>query len=190
VFVDQPCALAPSVVSDNRLGAMLLTDSLLSSILIDSSFPRKRLYFLGGNSALYASSQRILGFTDALNERGYHVDPAQIIACGYDKETARQNLQTLYEQLGGLPSGLLINSLDCLEGSLAFLGTLPEEEILNCTIGCYDYDPFGTLLRIPMNMIRQRSSELIRKAYSYIDDGVREPILSLVEPELLLAPGR
>lgn len=184
VFVDQPGSLAPSVVSDNRYGAKLLTQhmlNLMSTAIADDS----ELYFLGGDANLFASAERIEGYKEALTDADRVADPAQILACGYERDVAAKELAALYERLGALPSGLLINSIDCLEGALTVLSQLSEQEVRKCTIGCYDYEPLGRLLRFPVTMIRQRANKLIEKAYGIIDNEQFEPTRSLIKPELI-----
>ena len=191
VFVDQPCQSAPSVASDNHRGAEVLAETLMAHMPPQRpDRPRSWLYFLGGDATLYASSQRIGGFKAAVAARTSIVRPEQIIACGYEREPARQALEHLHNRLGGLPAGLLINSITSFEGVIAFLGALAERDIRDCVIGCYDYDPFGMLLRFPVHMIRQRTNKLIEEAYSHLDGGDDAPGLTLIEPVLVPAqPG-
>jgi len=113
-------------------------------------------------------------------------NPAHIIACGYDSNSAGDEIRKLYDSLGALPAGLLVNSIGCFEGVLQFLSQLPEKEVDRCTIGCFDYDPFCVLLRFPVRMIRQRAEMLIVKAYECIGTDSIEPLLTLVKPELLI----
>lgn len=185
VFVDQPGSLAPSVISDNRYGAKSLTRNLLARMSNDPDKSDTELYFLGGDAALFASAERIKGYKEALQENKIKVTSTQILACGYERERAAAELHALYQRLGSLPSGLLINSIDCLEGALTVLSQLPEQEIERCAIGCYDYEPLGRLLRFPVTMIRQRANKLIEKAYDVIDSGQRAPERSLIKPELI-----
>lgn len=186
VFVDQPCDMAPSVVTDNFLGSKQLTQYLLNTMPTPNEDPKSALYFLGGDASLPATSSRIAGFKDVFLEQGSTVEESHIVACGYDKEAARTELDQLYKKLGGLPAGLLINSIGCFEGALNVLSGLPEDEIKQCTIGCYDYDPFGALLSFPVHMIKQRAGELIRTAYRSIESGSKEASLTLIKPDLIL----
>ena len=186
VFVDQPARSAPSIVSDNAWGAGELASSLLDHMPpIDKNDPRTFLYFVGGDGSLYATSLRIDGFRQALHDRGALVGDDQVIACGYDPDATRIELEKLYARLGQLPAGLLINSIRAFEGGLRFLGTLPEAEISCCRIGCYDYDPLGMLLRFPIHMVRQRADELVAEAYRHLDAGDATPCLKLIKPELI-----
>ncbi|MBL1405215.1 MAG: LacI family DNA-binding transcriptional regulator [Rhizobiales bacterium] len=186
VFVDQPCELAPSIVTDNYFGAAELTNHLISFSPKSNQELSNQVYFLGGDATLPASSRRIDGFVDTLNNAGIGFTQSHINACGYDRDRAGKELNKLYAQRGGLPSILLINSIDCFEGALKFFSQLPEEEVTKCTIGCFDYDPFGILLRFPVHMIRQRANKLVKEAYDCIENNSGEPILKLIKPELII----
>ena len=58
-----------------------------------------------------------------------------------------------------------------LEGALRFLKTLPLQEVLGCTFGSYDWDPFAACLRFPVHMVRQNVEGLMAEAYKVIDGG-------------------
>ena len=190
VFIDQPCADAPSVVSDNYAGAAELTRLILRTVPQGRRLGPSGVVFLGGNAALPASSRRIAGFRDVMMQEAGGVQDDQIIACSYDPDRAHDELARLCDRLGHLPAGLLINSITAFEGALRFLVRLSEAEVRTCTLGCYDYDPFGALLRFPLHMVRQRHRTLVRRAYQMLDDGATGPILETVHPELCPAPAR
>ncbi|TRD15593.1 LacI family DNA-binding transcriptional regulator [Palleronia caenipelagi] len=183
VFVDQPCQGAPSVVTDNRGGARALAEILLQAA---PDAGEADTVFLGGNADLPATSLRILGYQDALRSAGRQ---GRVIACGYRRAPTRDALTREYERRGRLPEVLLVNSIGCLEGVLEFLVTLPLDEVDQCQLGSFDFDPFGRLLRHPIPMVRQRADELIRVAYDHLDGGTWsrdsfDPII--VAPELIL----
>lgn len=188
VFVDLPCADAPSVVSDNALGAHLLTDALLDRIpALEAADPRSHLYFLGGDASLHASARRIAGFQCAARQRDAFFGDHQVLACGYDGERAIDEIGALHERLGRLPSGLLVNSIEVFGGVVRFLGRLEPAEIAHCAIGCYDFDPLMGLLRFPVHMVRQRADALMAQAYRHLDTESFGPSLTLVRPDLLIA---
>jgi LacI family fructose operon transcriptional repressor len=185
VFVDQPCAGAPSVVSDNYEGAADLTRVLLDRVARDRWAGPGGITFLGGDATLNASSRRIAGFRDAMRAAGADPDPAQIIVATYDSTWAHDQLAALHDRLGGrLPSGLIMNSLTVFEGALRFLARLPVRQLDACAFACYDYEPLGAHLRFPLPMVRQRHRSLIRRAYQLLDEGTTGPHLEMVRPEL------
>ena len=186
VFVDHACSEAPSVVSDNFAGAASLTRRLLADMVpSDPGDPGTWLYFLGGEARLPASSERIRGFRHEARASGVLFDEAQIIACGYDSARAEAALRGLCDRLGRLPAGLFVNSIDCFEGVVRFLGGLTEEKIAACDFGCFDYEPFGQLLRFPLRMVRQRADLIVAEAYRQLDAGHGGPGLIQIAPDQL-----
>jgi LacI family fructose operon transcriptional repressor len=186
VFVDHPCSVAPSIVSDNHAGAAALTRRLLAGMAPSRpADPSSWLYFLGGEARLPASAERIRGFRDEARSAGALFDDRQVVACGYDSARAEAELRALCDRLGRLPAGLFVNSIDCFEGVVRFLGGLSEPEIAGCAFGCFDYDPFGTLLRFPVHMVRQRADLIVAEAYRQLDAGTGRPDLVQIAPDLL-----
>ena len=184
VFVDLPGPGAPSVISDNHLGAARLTQQLLADMRGDGS-GRGRIHFLGGIASDYATSRRIEGFRDVLAAAGHPPAPDQILATGYAPRLAMQEIATLCDRLGGLPAALFVNSLTTFEGVLGYLVGLPAEALEGTVIGCYDYDPFAAYLQFPVHMVRQDGHRLIEQAYELIDAGQMEPVVHEVAPELI-----
>ncbi|MEJ6393511.1 LacI family DNA-binding transcriptional regulator [Gymnodinialimonas sp. 2305UL16-5] len=183
VFVDQPCNAAPSVVSDNAAGVEELTLAILDRAGAEIG---EEIYFLGGDSHLYASRKRIEGFQAALRQAGLPAIEDRVLACGYSRTASFYSLQDLYGRLGRLPKGLIINSMGCFEGTLEFLSELPEQEIAMCHFGVWDYDPIAALCRISMPMIRQKAEVMIRKAFVHLDARDTAPSLTKIKPELIL----
>ncbi|AUH34352.1 substrate-binding domain-containing protein [Paracoccus tegillarcae] len=186
VFVDHPCAEAPSVVTDNTHGASLLTDTLLNEMPQPViSDPGSWLYFLGGEMHLPASAERIQGFRQRTQAAEAFFSEDQIIACGYEDTKAEQALADLHDELGRLPAGVFVNSIGCFEGVMRYLSRLPEAQICGARLGCYDYDPFATLSRFPLRMIRQRADLIISEAFGQLDAGISDASLIRVSPELI-----
>ena len=190
VFIDQPCPDAPSVITDNETGARRLTEAIIETMRPPPQYPRPaqdRVYLIGGDARLHASSRRIAGFRAAINAAFGRCDDDQVIACGYDPEIARAELHRLYDRLGGLPAGLFANSINVFEALLRFLGQLPEAELQATSFGCFDYEPYGTLMRFPVHMIRQRHHLLIQRAYELLEKRAAGNVLLTVEPEVFRA---
>ncbi len=147
--------------------------------------PRGRIHFLGGIASDYATSRRIEGFRDVLEEAGRPAAPGQIIATGYAPRIAMQEIAALADRLGGLPAALFVNSLTAFEGVLGYLVNLPSEAVEGTAIGCYDYDPFAAYLQFPVHMVRQDGHRLIEQAYELIDAEALEPAVHEVPPQLI-----
>jgi LacI family fructose operon transcriptional repressor len=97
------------------------------------------------------------------------VDAGQVDACGYDADVAEAAVRALYRRLGGLPRALFVNSTIALEGVVRFLKTLPAPELTQCAFGCYDWDPFASMLSFPLLMVRQNVEGLLGEAFRIID---------------------
>ncbi|WP_439570111.1 substrate-binding domain-containing protein [Roseovarius mucosus] len=185
VFVDHPCQEAPSVVSDNFSGSVELAQLLVTHMARPApDDPASWIYFLGGSARLPATSERIRGFRHQTETSGLLFSDAQVIACGYDSARAEAELAALYQRLGRLPGALYVNSIDCFEGVVRFLARLPEGKIAKSTFGCFDYDPFGILLRFPLFMVRQRAEEIISKAFYLLEQAPDKPALIMIKPEI------
>jgi LacI family transcriptional regulator, fructose operon transcriptional repressor len=185
IHIDLPGTRAPSVVSDNYLGATLLSRKIVQTMSRHDNSARGKVYFVGGDIEDYASARRVQAFRDMLRQEVGDVSSNQIIPCGYSPGRASREISALYDRLGGLPAGLFVNSLTAFEGALNFFVTLPNDAFDQTVIGCYDYDPFGAFLQFPVHMVRQNSEKLIAKAYELFDSGVRDHVLVMVEPDLI-----
>ncbi|MCX7890248.1 MAG: LacI family DNA-binding transcriptional regulator [Rhodobacteraceae bacterium] len=185
VYVDLPGFDAPSVVSDNYLGAATLTETLVRNLAPAGDPLRDRPYFFGGDPGDYATSRRIEAFRATCTAMLGGVDDSQIIARGYAPARAREDIAALLDRIGGLPSALFINALTVFEGVLSHFVTLPAQAFERTVIGCYDYDPFAAFLQFPVHMIRQNSSELIARAFDLIGAEDRGPRVIEIAPELI-----
>ena len=186
VNVDLPGTKAASVISDNYWGAQQLASALIDRSVPSASRRRNKPYFVGGIATDYATQRRMEGFADVVTARCGRVDPEQIDACGYEANLAEAAVRALYARLGGLPRALFVNSTIALEGVVRFLKTLPAAEIEQCAFGCYDWDPFASVLSFPLLMVRQNVEGLLHEAFriidtkSFADKGVVE-----IKPELV-----
>ena len=186
VNVDLPGTLATSVISDNLWGARQLARAL-----IDRSTPlrvarRNKPYFVGGVASDYATRRRIEGFSDVVKARFGRLEPDQVDACGYEGDLAEAAVRGLHRRLGGLPRALFINSTIALEGVVRFLKTLPADELGRCAFGCYDWDPFASVLSFPLLMVRQDVEGLLGEAFRIIDAGsFTQSRIIEIKPQLL-----
>jgi LacI family fructose operon transcriptional repressor len=185
VFVDLPSSTSPSVVADNTEGAEKLTHKIIDLMPRIEDPLRGRAYFLGGNANFYATSRRVAAFRRVTTERLGHIADNQVINCGYVPARAAEEMERLVDRIGGLPTGLFINSIPVFEGALSYLVNLPADAFAETAVGCYDYDPFGSFLQFPVHMVAQNSRELIQRCFALLDAGVRDPVLEMVAPELV-----
>ncbi|MEO8848098.1 MAG: LacI family DNA-binding transcriptional regulator [Casimicrobiaceae bacterium] len=186
VNVDLPGTMATSVISDNFWGAQQLTQALIQRSVPIRSKRRNKAYLLGGLASDYATQRRIEGFSDVIRSRFGRIDAAQVDACGYAADLAEAAVRKLYSELGGLPRALFVNSTIALEGVVRFLKTLPAGELGRCAFGCYDWDPFASVLSFPLLMVRQNVEELLDAAFRVIDRGsaARAEVIE-IKPQLI-----
>jgi LacI family fructose operon transcriptional repressor len=190
VNVDLPGTKATSVVSDNSWGAQHLTLALIDRSRPLRARERNRPYFVGGIATDNATHRRIEGFTDAVTSRFGHVSDNQIDACGYAGELAEAAVASLHRRLGGLPRALFVNSTIALEGVVRFLKTLAPDELRHCAFGCYDWDPFASVLSFPLLMVRQNVEGLLGEAFRIIDTrSFDDKRVIEIKPELLFPTG-
>lgn len=185
IYIDLPGRDSPSVVSDNYLGAELLTRKILQLMPTVEDPVRAKPYFFGGLASDYASARRIEAFRATVVEVVGAIDEDQIITCGYAPGRAAREIAVLCDRLGGLPAGLFVNSIRAFEGVVSHFVHLPSEAFAQSVIGCYDYDPFAAFLQFPVHMVRQNSNKLIATAFDLVDRGTVEPGLIEIEPELI-----
>ena len=186
VNVDLPGTRATSVISDNYWGAQQLTQALIDRSRPLRARQRNKAYFVGGIARDYATRRRMEGFADVVTARFGHVDAGQIDACGYEAELAEASVRSLHRRLSGLPRALFVNSTIALEGVVRFLKTLPPGELAGCAFGCYDWDPFASVLSFPLPMVRQNIEGLLREAFRIIDSkSFRDKRVIEIKPELL-----
>jgi LacI family transcriptional regulator, fructose operon transcriptional repressor len=185
IYIDLPGKDAPSVVTDNFKGAQQLTLRILAEMPRHVTGPRARPYFLGGSEQDYATAHRVEAFRQTAMDAGNAVAEDQIIQCGYSPRAAAEAITQLCERIGGLPTGLFVNSLSAFEGVMSYFVKLPTSAFSQSAIGCFDYDPFAAFLQFPVFMVRQNSKLLIAKAYELLDSKASNSVVIEIEPELI-----
>ena len=103
----------------------MLIRKILDTMPRHSNPMRDRPYFIGGEAGEYATSRRIEAFRKTVLAETGHCDDDQVIACGYAPGQSFRKVSALIDRLGGLPSGLFLNSLTVFEGALKYFVTLP-----------------------------------------------------------------
>ena len=155
VNVDLPGPAAPSVVTDNRSGARMLTDRLLEQHRPAGNSPADRFFFLGGRIEDHATKERIVGFEAALSAAGLDEAAGVTRICGYHPDQAERAVAAVYQELGQLPVGLFVNSITAFEGAVRYFKTLPSNSFADVAIGCFDWNPFAMLLPFPVSWSRR-----------------------------------
>lgn len=169
VNIDLPGPGAPSVVSDNRGGARALTEVVLQKS-IGRGTDLSDLYFFGGVAGDDATRNRVVGFNEALLQHGITPTTRMFDCCGYQPTSAARSLAKRYAELGRLPSQLFINGVTALEGALRFTATLPDRELADIVVGCFDWDPFAAYMPFDVTMVRQNVEVMIGEGFRLIDE--------------------
>jgi LacI family fructose operon transcriptional repressor len=185
VNIDLPGTKAPSVISNNYSGARQLTREILRSMPKSDDPLRGKPYFIGGVRSDFATAERIRAFRDVIaDEHGETADDL-IFAQSYDPDASAADIRDLCRRIGGVPTGLFINSTFVLEGVLKYFSTLPAEAFNNIVVGCYDYEPFASFMHFPVIMVRQNVDQLIAEAFRIIESDVAGAPCLQIEPELI-----
>lgn len=186
INVDLPGKYGISVISDNYQGARAMTHDILARRRRQNG---SSFYFIGGVQTDHNTMARIRGFSEELEASGFNIQPDTILPNGYDPSVAEATLRAIYKKHGGLPDILFVNSTAVFEGIIRFLKTLPVEEIRQCSIGCFDWDPFIELLHFPVVMVRQNVQAMMERCYELLDEPIgTENRIELIPTELVL-PG-
>jgi LacI family fructose operon transcriptional repressor len=183
VNLDLPGAGAPSIVSDNKGGAMQLTQRLVAEL-------RKRggsledFLFLGGIKEEYATDNRVAGFVEALRREGVVSRNDMIVRCGYQPSHARDALQEYVAEKQRLPSGLFVNSITAFEG-IALADGVSTAALSDCVVGCFDWDPFAAQLPFTLIMMRQDVETMMEEAFASLDAAKQAESSVTVVPVLI-----
>ncbi len=121
------------------------------------------------------------GYKDELAALHFPVHSDAIITNGYGPDDAARTIRDIYNKLNGLPEALFVNSTSPFEGVVSFLKTLPVDEVRECSIGCFDWDPFIEVLHFPVVMVRQNVQAMIERAFELLD----EPVQTINLPEMI-----
>ncbi|ASV88727.1 periplasmic binding and sugar binding domain of LacI family protein (plasmid) [Ochrobactrum quorumnocens] len=178
INVDLPGKHGASVISDNYDGARQLTQQMARR---RSRGKENRFYFIGGVDSDHNTRARVRGYQDELAALNLPVHADAIMTNGYSPDIAARTIRDIYNKLNGLPEALFVNSTSPFEGVVSFLKTLPVDEVRECSIGCFDWDPFIEVLHFPVVMIRQNVQTMIERAFELLD----EPVQTTDLPEMI-----
>jgi len=182
VNVDLPGNGAPSIVSDNRAGALMVTQKLIEKARASGGSVDDML-FLGGVAGEYATDNRVTGFVDAIRQAGAEPHKDMVCCCGYRPESSCKAFGEYVARRGSLPSGLFISSITTFEGVVRY--SVSTGSALDCAVGCFDWDPFAADLPFTVAMLRQDAETMIELALSSLDpDRQRARDILMVPPIL------
>jgi len=168
--LDLPGTLAPSVISDNYAGAKELTRRILRNS--EKRYGEKRpLVFVGGRGSDHNTRERLRGFRDAHQDAGLTLAEEHLLACGYAPQKAELALRTFFSEPRADIGGLFVNSTISLEGVVRWLTQAGYRDGNQPPMGCFDWDPFVTLLGHDIEMVRQDVPAMLAAVFEIIDAG-------------------
>jgi LacI family fructose operon transcriptional repressor len=182
VNVDLPGTGAPSVVSDNRAGAFLVTQKLIEKVRATGGSVVDML-FLGGVAGEYATDNRVAGFLDALRQAGVEPHEDMVSCCGYRPENSSSAFRDYVARRGRLPSGLFISSITTFEGVVRYSVSTGSD--LDCAVGCFDWDPFAADLPFTVAMLRQDVETMMELAFGSLESERQRARDILMVPPIL-----
>jgi LacI family transcriptional regulator, fructose operon transcriptional repressor len=186
VNIDLPGNGAPSVVSDNKNGALHLTQRLIGELRMRGGSP-KDFFFLGGIAGEYATDNRIAGFFEALRQEGVTPGEHMLACCGYRPSNARAALKRYLDRNRHFPSGLFVNSITAFEGVAQLSGGGAQAALRDCVVGCFDWDPFAAQLPFTVVMMRQDVETMLEAAFTLLDPA-RQSARDVVMVPLVIEP--
>lgn len=181
--LDLPGRLAPSVISDNRGGARALARRILQASKSERK-PGESLLYIGGRPTDHNTAERIQGFRDAHAESGLDVDEGSILARGYSPDKAEKALSDYATCHEHMPAALFVSSTITLEGVVRWIKTSGRYGGRRPHIGCFDWDPLGSILDENIVMLRQDVPRMLDELFRLIAE--KPAAASLIEIPTIL----
>jgi LacI family fructose operon transcriptional repressor len=181
--LDLPGRLAPSVISDNRGGARELARHILQTSKAERK-PGETLLYIGGRPTDHNTAERIQGFRDAHLECGLDLDDGSILARGYSPEKAQEALNEYAARYEHMPTALFVSSTITLEGVVGWVKTSGRYGGRRPYIGCFDWDPLGSILDENIVMLRQDVPRMLDELFRLIAE--KPAAASLIEIPTIL----
>lgn len=179
--LDLPGSQAPSVISDNFMGARELTRRVLDSY--ERKFGKKSaLLFIGGRANDHNTKERVRGFRAAHTDHNIPINDNHILMCGYAPEKADNSLHLLAEKEQTLPQGMFVNSTISLEGVMRWVKASSHYGNALPVIGCFDWDPFVSLLSDDIQMVRQDVAGMLNAVFDIIDSDNYDTSITEIPP--------
>lgn len=184
VNIDLPGTLAPSIISDNRKGAVALTKAILEHAHGLGALSPDDVYMFGGRDD-HASRERVAGFQAAKSAFFGTNCRDDIESTGYSPGMTERAFERFHKRHGRLPRCFFVNSSINLEGLLRFMGRHDGETFDDIVVGCFDYDPFASFLPFPVYMIRPDTPLMLENAFELLAAPSSIPALVQIEPQLV-----
>jgi len=170
INLDLPGTLAPSIISDNYTGAKKLTENILvqSTARYGTALP---LYFIGGRKTDHNTAERLRGFIDAHAAQGLSVPEKNLLVRGYSLGNIALTLEDAFGNGEIHLPGIFVNSTISLEGVVGWLAQRGLTDKKQPPLGCFDWDPFASMLGHNISMVRQDVPAMLDAVFKIIDIG-------------------
>jgi len=170
INLDLPGTLAPSIISDNYAGAKKLTENILvqSTARNGTAMP---LYFIGGRKTDHNTAERLRGFIDAHAAQGLSVPEKNLLVRGYSLDNIALTLEDTFGNGEIHLPGIFVNSTISLEGVVGWLAQHGLTDKKQPPLGCFDWDPFASMLGNNISMVRQDVPAMLDAVFKIIDTG-------------------
>lgn len=170
INLDLPGTLAPSIISDNYTGAKKLTENILvqSTARYGTALP---LYFIGGRKTDHNTAERLRGFIDAHAAQGLSVPEKNLLVRGYSLGNIALTLEDAFGHGEIHLPGIFVNSTISLEGVVGWLAQRGLTDKKQPPLGCFDWDPFASMLGHNISMVRQDVPAMLDAVFKIIDTG-------------------
>lgn len=186
INLDLPGTEAPSIISDNHLGAYKLTQALIKRAEADALHWQDSLLFIGGRASDHNTSERIRGFRHAVLDAQAEPQEANIVACGYAASKSKAAFAAHVQRTGQIPDVVFVNSTISLEGILQWLGETQPRALETTVFGSFDWDPFATYAAKKLYSVRQDVDAMVAAMFQIIDaDQAPANVLTQIEPVVL-----
>ncbi len=183
--LDLPGGRAPSVISDNYLGAVSLTVEL-TEWLAKNGNPSGELLFVGGRPSDHNTSERLRGFLEANKRAGREVKDSSLLLCGYSGIKVEAALAEYFKAGASNPAAIFVNSTISLEGVVNWFKENGLEQLNDIALGCFDWDPFATLMLPNITMVRQNVEEMMDAVFGLIDNETADETLLVQIPPTIM----
>ncbi|EUM08108.1 hypothetical protein L465_03640 [Enterobacter sp. BIDMC 29] len=168
INLDLPGTQAPSIISDNYTGAKKLTENILAQSTARYGIASP-LYFIGGRKTDHNTAERLRGFIDAHAAQGLCVPEENLLVRGYSLSNI--TLEDAFDNSEIHLPGIFVNSTISLEGVVGWLAQRGLTNKKQPPLGCFDWDPFVSLLGHNISMIRQDVPAMLNAVFKIIDVG-------------------
>ncbi|HKN03023.1 MAG TPA: LacI family DNA-binding transcriptional regulator [Buttiauxella sp.] len=164
----------PVILFDRRMNdsslPLVITDSITPTAELVAEIARQHpdeIYFLGGQSRLSPTCDRLEGFKQGLANAGVELRPEWIIHGNYHPSSGYEMFAELCARLGRPPKALFTAACGLLEGVLRYMG---QHNLLQCDMRLASFDDHYLYdsLTVAIDTVRQDNRQLAWHCFDLI----------------------